>query len=675
MSHYDDERIYELLPAVYRLRDAELGHPLRDLIEILAGQGRLVEQDIARLYENWFIETCDNWLVPYVADLLGVEGIHVGRHSRFSRRAEVANTISYRRRKGTAAVLEQLARDVTGWPARVVEFFELLSTTQYLNHLRPHSLRTPDLRLSNPLEHVDGPFDTAAHTAEVRRIPPRRGRFNIPSVGLYVWRLVAYPLRGSRAREVDDGTGLHFTFSPLGNDAPLFHQPQTETSPLHIAEELNVPVRIRRRDAHERPEAYYGEERSIAVAVGGVGVPLADVQVCNLAGFVREPDPGRVAIDPVLGRLSFAPGEAPAEIVQVFFGYGFSDDIGGGPYERAESFITIAGEQFFDVGAGQPFASVGDALAQWVLDGKPSAVVLIHDSDTYEETLAVDIPADRRLEIRAANERRPVLLLGDELTVTGSAGSAFEINGLLIADEPLRVSGEVDKLAIRHTTLVPGRSLDEGGTPLAPSEPSLIVESGTTEAVVERSILGALRIASEAEIEIRDSIVDANDRAAIAYGAPPDGTSPGGSMIVSRCTIVGTVATQRMRLAENTLFLGIVTAERRQEGCVRFSYVPHGSRVPRRYRCQPVVPEGATAAEAEKLARRVAPRFTSLLYGDPAYGQLDWRSPKEVLRGAEDGSEMGAFSSLEQPQREDALRARLNEYLPVGLEAGILFAT
>jgi hypothetical protein len=554
----------------------------------------------------------------------------------------------------------------------VVEFFELLSATQYLNHLRPHSLRTPDLRLSNPLEHVDGPFDTAAHTVEIRRIPIRRGRFNIPSVGLYVWRLVAYPLRGSHAQEFADATGLHFTFSPLGNNALLFHQPRTETSPLHIAEELNVPVRIRRRDANERPDAYYGEEQSIEVSVGGVAVPLAEIQICNLGGWVREPEPGRIAIDPVLGRLAFAPGEAPAGLVEVRFSYGFSDDIGGGPYERGDSFTTIAGEQVFDVGAGQLFATVGDALNQWVLDGKPSAVVLIHDSGTYEETIAVDLPADGRLEIRAANEERPVLLLGDELDVTGLAGSSFELNGLLIADQAVRVSGDVDKLTIRHSTLVPGRSLEEDGTPLAPSEPALFLESGQAEAIVERSILGALRIAPEAEIEIRDSILDANERAAIAYGAPPDGTAPGGSLILSRCTVV---ATQRLRLAENTLFLGTVTAERRQEGCVRFSYVPHGSRVPRRYRCQPVVPEGATPAEAEKLARRVAPRFTSLRYGDPAYAQLDWRSPKEILRGAEDGSEMGAFSSLEQPQREDALRARLNEYLPVGLEAGILFAT
>ncbi|MFI1258880.1 hypothetical protein ACH4U6_34565 [Streptomyces netropsis] len=39
-----------------------------------------------------------------------------------SPRAEGAHTIAYRRRKGTAAALEQLTRDVTGWPARAVAF-------------------------------------------------------------------------------------------------------------------------------------------------------------------------------------------------------------------------------------------------------------------------------------------------------------------------------------------------------------------------------------------------------------------------------------------------------------------------------------------------------------------------------------------------------------------------
>ena len=43
--------------------------------------------------------------------------------------------------------------------------------------------------------------------------------------------------------------------------------------------------------------------------------------------------------------------------------------------------------------------------------------------------------------------------------------------------------------------------------------------------------------------------------------------------------------------------------------------------------------------------------------------------------GAEDGSEMGAFCVLKQAQRESNLRLRLDEYLPVGLEAGIIYVT
>jgi hypothetical protein len=43
--------------------------------------------------------------------------------------------------------------------------------------------------------------------------------------------------------------------------------------------------------------------------------------------------------------------------------------------------------------------------------------------------------------------------------------------------------------------------------------------------------------------------------------------------------------------------------------------------------------------------------------------------------GAEDGAEMGVFNQLRQPQRVANLRQALEEYLRVGLEAGVRFAT
>ena len=67
--------------------------------------------------------------------------------------------------------------------------------------------------------------------------------------------------------------------------------------------------------------------------------------------------------------------------------------------------------------------------------------------------------------------------------------------------------------------------------------------------------------------------------------------------------------------------------------------------------------------------------LTSERYTDPAYGQLDRRTPGEIWRGADDESEMGALHHLFQPQRAAYLEARLDDYLRFGLEAGFFFAS
>jgi len=69
------------------------------------------------------------------------------------------------------------------------------------------------------------------------------------------------------------------------------------------------------------------------------------------------------------------------------------------------------------------------------------------------------------------------------------------------------------------------------------------------------------------------------------------------------------------------------------------------------------------------------PSFTSTRYGQPADAQLHLACPTQIARGAEDGSEMGAFCHLKQPQREANLRLRLREYLPFGLEPGLVYVT
>jgi hypothetical protein len=72
---------------------------------------------------------------------------------------------------------------------------------------------------------------------------------------------------------------------------------------------------------------------------------------------------------------------------------------------------------------------------------------------------------------------------------------------------------------------------------------------------------------------------------------------------------------------------------------------------------------------------RVRPSFNSLRYGAPDYCQLSSDCSSEIAQGAEDGSEMGVFQRLHQPQRLANLQSRLDEYVPAGCDVGIVTVT
>ena len=67
--------------------------------------------------------------------------------------------------------------------------------------------------------------------------------------------------------------------------------------------------------------------------------------------------------------------------------------------------------------------------------------------------------------------------------------------------------------------------------------------------------------------------------------------------------------------------------------------------------------------------------FFSLRYGQPAYLKLLASTDDAIRRGADDGGEMGAYHFVLAPQRESDLKIRLLEYLPVGLEFGLIYQT
>jgi hypothetical protein len=693
---FDLERLFSLLPAVYRNRDAELAEragipegPLEALLSLIAEQVAVLEDDLAQLYDDQFIETCAEWVVPYIGDLVGARGLFVFTNTPFSQRALVANTVAARRRKGTTAALEEVARDAGGWNTYVAEYFSRLGTTQFMNHVRPENLIMPNLRDGATLRAIGTPFDPVARTFEARRIQTARGRYNIPNIGVHVWRLQPFAVTGAPAFMVD---AHRFLFDPGGRDRRLITNPEPETGISHRATPINVPEPIARATLHDDVQptgggVYYGQQKSVLLVVNDRVIPAAEIRVCNLVDigydrWAREPAVSSYLIDPELGRLVTKQSEPDAD-VRVSYQYTFSAPIGGGEYARQRTFSADL-SPVFTVSAPASIQSALDTAG-----GR--GAVEIEGSGRFVEAPLVEAAGNTTLELRAADNTRPTVYLTGAMTVGGGVDAEVTLNGLWIVGGLLRVPRELGPqqpnglrtLRLRHCTLVPGpipplRLPGGGPVPAVPAQvlaPRLHVDLPGVVVEIDQCIVAGVRAVAGARVRITNSIIDAGAASDVAYAGLLDDDA-GARMTAINTTVIGKVRSELIELASNTIFFselarwdwweGPVIAERLQQGCVRFSYVPPRSRVPRRYRCQP----SSAAADG-----RIRPVFTSLDWSDPGYCQLSGHTTPEITEGADDQSEMGAFHDVYQPQRLANVRARIDEYLRFGLEGGTLFAS
>jgi hypothetical protein len=228
--------LYRRLPEIYKIKDQELPNLYRQSAEpIPADQLRLyldpvedmfsaVHENIESLYHDFFIEHCDGWVIPYIADLLGTSHL---AGDEWTVRADVADTIALRRRKGTLGAIELLTFILTRWGVHCVELLENLVWNQHLNHQRPDEggdppYSLPSVRSTTPIRggtitlrdpsllvELGTPFDPFAHVVDVKPHETGQVRYNIPNLAIYLWRLKDYRLNVTKpfARKVTPGVG------------------------------------------------------------------------------------------------------------------------------------------------------------------------------------------------------------------------------------------------------------------------------------------------------------------------------------------------------------------------------------------------------------------------------------------------------------------------------------
>lgn len=748
LDHYEiyyADKLWNLIPAIYRTLDTDVYNsngPLRELVNRIGAQAATVRRSIDRLWEDQSIESCDDWVISYIGNLLATN--LVSSLDARGQRLDVYNTIYYRRRKGTVAILEEIASDITGWEARVVEFFRRLSRTRH--NLDP-AIAVPtdfpadnltlqlaqgltgnwthtmiggwaDLRNAYGASQAQGPngiaptprppsaFDEYFHTADFRAGAGRSGWYNIPKLGVFLWRLISFGV--NQTMPVQNGSC--YTFDPTGRRIPLFAASSRPPYDAWISpQEWQLPTPISTpllTAALADPETI---QLYAAVDPDGVSLLPNSLGIFTLPGSFYElidasevttfPIPPNTApgimIFPESGVFSVLSPQDGA--ITTTYQYGFSAPMGAGPYDRrvlGQTANPTPSPVSNVTGGGNGIAALGSIT--------PTGTVSLNDSLTYTGILSVS--NIQQLTVTAMNQTRPVIRLGPsapgspiEWVFNGAEGSSLVLEGLLVSGCDVVLSGVFASVTLTCCTFDPGTAANtaamDGET--APSSTSifaqsidgrdlrparLFIEGEITQLNIDRCILGPVRTRAGGEVETltaTNSIIQAIptcNPVAETQNFGPDLPDLALSFItgttnLSRCTVIGLAYLHEL-FGSECIFDDVIVVDNAQNGCVRFSAWSSGSVIPRQY--ESVQIPGGT------------PLFTSRDFGQPGYAQLLENVDNAILSGAQsatisagatDGSEMGAFASQKNLIKERSLLIKYQEYMPLGLNPILIHVT
>ena len=656
--------------------------------------------------------------------------------SGVSQRAWAGRIISFRVHKGTLATLGRAAIAASGWPTFVTSGLDTIARTPSLRYPGLPLARWPDIRRLPPSDPGTVVFEpltrtagisgrqftgSAGETAAISFFPGAGGQPVPGGVELSVWRLQAFPLTWRTPHPVSGRPG-GYTFDPLGIDSPLFVQPLTADQRLDAPGRDEIPVPLSRTALAAALRA--GQvPPPLAVRIIGQGTgqtaarsaePLAAgrLAAADLTNWAAPAGTTATAvIDPELGRLLF-PEPPPTESVVVDYAYGFPGEVGGGPYGTVTNwqqtpanarFCDVAKQREPDQAAGpqpgrplslpdplDPYApapagtaggqtgepdsaqsagpvrvsALEDALA-WAEQQDPLTwcIITIGDSGTYTAPPGgwqLTLAKNQRVRIISAPEASPALT--GALQVRGGDLSVMEISGLLLGS-PLTYQG-TGQIAIEHTAIWTGNGA------------AAVRIGGAAQASLSSCLVGPVEAGPDVSLSVADTIADARGGAAITCQpgtrSDPGGTVPGG-LDIKRTTVLGTTAADIIT-AEDSIFAGLVTARLPHRGLIRYSYYPAGSAPPPLV-AGPVAGRVAGATEATGATGASGPQFTSTRFGDAAYGQLAPTCPPQIAAGARLGGEMGVYNSLQQSLRAARLLNALDEMLPAGRTATVIYRT
>ncbi|GAA0712518.1 hypothetical protein Drose_13575 [Dactylosporangium roseum] len=667
------------LPPVVRA-EPEPGAPrlLDVLLAAVDGQVAALHEDLDRLWDDLFVESCADWAVPYLGALLGLPP-DAGRR-------EVAYAVALRRRKGTPAALEDFGFVVTGLTVRVLEGWQTTVWAQRPGH--PPPLRTavaaPGDRVARA--RFGGPFETG------RRIFTPGRRWHPRAVTAVVWPWQVRTLTDTAAVPLTPPG--RFALDPLGGEAPLYLRPRrpriaaeagapATAAETRVGDETDAPVRATYRVLEALGPVEYGPPLAlaaghplaqagalIALTVQSGPVPASAIRYGAVPATGVLPAPpaaGQVLVDPDRGHVQLGAGLAGP--VRATWCRAFTGPFGA-LASRAEEHPGARVVVVVNPASATAVPTLAAAFATartlsagldpaGSRDGVPDVEIRLETSDRLAAPPPQAFtPAVPRWRIVA-----PALVTP---TIVGDLGldlpdGRVELAGFLHAGA-LRLGDRLAEVTVDGVTQDPAA----GGIAVAATAWRLAL-------TVRRSVVGPLRADLGAlPVTVTDSVVDGRRRRARPCGGDPQAAPPvaavdrtsrfAPALVTTAVTFLGPVVAESVAAAD-TIFADGLDVVQQQEGGARYCYLRPPASGPARW---PV-----TYASGP----HPPPRFVADGFGAAGYAALDYTDAGHpLLAAAGDGGEVGAHHAAGRAALIRRFAGRIDEFVPLGLRASVVVA-
>ncbi|HTJ27967.1 MAG TPA: phage tail protein [Candidatus Limnocylindria bacterium] len=742
--------LYELLPGIYRRRDGEetlvasrrlaeayLEHddeahsalaapPLKALFAILQSQFELIEDDIAALYDDWFVETCRPEMLPLLAEPLAIRDLEALRKGGADLRAIVANIVGYRQAKGTAWALASFAQDATGWTVDVVDGVRSRASTARVDGATAQRAAFVDVRRRarglTPVAHASTAIDL------------RHARGGVRTVEVDVWRAGGAHIVGVEPGYPDPSNRRRRTFHPLGADTVIMRATQP---PNAWSSGRTSWVPLTRADARSEL-ALRGAIPGIAVrARGWFGEITPPLQVCDLAEW-RTPAQAShtVFVDPELGRL-VTPADRRGYTVD--YGVATYDGNGAEPPSRpwpgratrtilvgptaearelgrarrlegqiltrlladaetlrsrrftlARLFSTFAAEwafleqyverfgdapgrgRFFEQYPAFTFAP-SRAPLPWLID----ELARERRADERDEVLGYERVHSFAAALRAAQDAQGsvTIVLGDSQTHRRFFGRwefrpGPALRELTIESAPgtrPALDGSLLLSAVDQRLEVALRGLTMRGTIACNGNLRLTVERSTLLPPVDRSSLVADAAADPLAILVRRSILG-------GARLGPNVELTVEDTIVSDALVPPIADGEGCSLkASRATFLAGVQVDQLTASDVLFERPIVVAAPQQGWMRYCVERPGSRAPQRYGGVKTARPLLASTTYGRLGFARLRRDAPAEVRAGGSDGSEIGAYAAYGEARREANLEIALADFVPEGVSARVRY--